>query len=237
MLNIKIITLFPELYPGPLSSSVLGRALKKSIWKLSIFNLRDFAVDKHKTVDDTPYGGGSGMVIKADILGNAIEDVTNNQADDYLILYPTPRGELLKQKKIVEFVNKTNILIICGRYEGIDQRVIEKYDITEFSICDYVLSGGEIASYVLIDAMVRVIPEVLGNSLSLQEESFAVNTEFSSLLEYPHYTRPLIWKNRKVPEVLSSGNHEKIAKWRLDKAKELTKSRRSDLWFNYKNNK
>jgi tRNA (guanine37-N1)-methyltransferase len=237
MLNIKIITLFPELYPGPLSSSVLGRALKKSIWKLSIFNLRDFAVDKHKTVDDTPYGGGSGMVIKADILGNAIEDVTNNQADDYLILYPTPRGELLKQKKIVEFVNKTNILIICGRYEGIDQRVIEKYDITEFSIGDYVLSGGEIASYVLIDAMVRVIPEVLGNSLSLQEESFAVNTEFSSLLEYPHYTRPLIWKNRKVPEVLSSGNHEKIAKWRLDKAKELTKSRRSDLWFNYKNNK
>jgi len=176
-------------------------------------------------------------VIKADILGNAIEDVTNNQADDYLILYPTPRGELLKQKKIVEFVNKTNILIICGRYEGIDQRVIEKYDITEFSIGDYVLSGGEIASYVLIDAMVRVIPEVLGNSLSLQEESFAVNTEFSSLLEYPHYTRPLIWKNRKVPEVLSSGNHEKIAKWRLDKAKELTKSRRSDLWFNYKNNK
>ena len=237
MLNIKIISLFPELYPGPLNCSIIGDAMKKDIWNLSVYNLRDFATDKHKTVDDTPYGGGSGMVLRADILGKAIDEITENNPQKYLILYPSPRGDLLKQKKIVEFVKKTNILLLCGRYEGIDQRVIDKYNITEFSIGDYVLSGGEIASYVLIDAMVRTIPKVLGNKDSLQEESFAVNTKFQHLLEYPHYTRPLIWKHMQVPEILYSGDHKKIAKWRLNEAEKLTKARRSDLWLDYKKNK
>lgn len=230
MLNIKILTLFPALYPGPLNSSILGDAIKKQIWNLTIVDIRDFATDKHKTVDDTPYGGGSGMVLKADILANAINHITDNAPEDYLILYPTPRGVLLKQKKIVEFVKKTNILFVCGRYEGIDQRVIDKYNIVEFSIGDYVLSGGEIPSYVLIDAMVRTLPDVLGNKTSLEEESFAVDTQFENLLEYPHYTRPAIWENREVPKVLLSGNHAAISEWRLSEAKKDTKNKRPDLW-------
>lgn len=234
MLNIKILTLFPELYPGPLDCSIIGNAIKKGIWNLTVFNIRDFAQDKHNTVDDIPYGGGSGMVLKADIISRAIEHVTNNTPKNYLILYPSPRGSLLKQKKIVEFAKKSNILVVCGRYEGIDQRVIDKYNITEFSIGDYVLSGGEIPSYVLIDAMVRTLPNVLGNTSSLTEESFAINTKFEYLLEYPHYTRPAIWENKKVPDILLSGNHKKIDKWRLDEAKKTTQERRPDLWKKYK---
>jgi len=236
MLNIKILTLFPEFYPGPLKYSIVGEALKKKLWNLNIYNIRDFAQDNHKTVDDIPYGGGSGMVMKADILAQAIENATNNNPEKHLILYPTPRGSLLKQKKIVEFAKKTNILFVCGRYEGIDQRVIDKYNIIEFSIGDYILSGGEIPSYVLIDAMVRTLPNVLGNSSSLEEESFAVDTTFENLLEYPLYTRPAVWDNRKVPDVLLSGNHKEINKWRLSEAEKDTKTRRPDLWKQHTQN-
>ena len=235
-MNIKILTLFPELYPGPLGVSVIGNALKKKIWNLQVFNIRDMACDPHKTVDDEPYGGGDGMVMKADILGKAIDNATDNQPEKHLILYPTPRGLILKQKKIVEFAKKNDILIVCGRYEGIDQRIIDKYNIVEFSIGDLVISGGELPSYVIIDAIVRTLPNVLGGAASLDEESFAVGTEFEHLLEYPHYTRPAVWNNMKVPEILLSGNHKKIAAWRLSQAKQATKERRPDLWDEYNKN-
>ena len=231
---INILTLFPELYPGPLGHSILGEALKKKSWELNIFNLRDFAKDKRKTVDDLPYGGGSGMVLKADILSNAIDNITNGNHQNYIFLYPSPKGEVLNQKKTVEFANKNNILIICGRYEGIDQRIIDKYHITEFSIGDYVLSCGEIASYILVDAVVRLLPDTLGNHLSLTEESFAVGTKFENLLEYPHYTRPAIWNDMEVPEILRSGNHQKISEWRFSEAQKITRERRPDLWAKFK---
>ncbi len=236
MLKIKIITLFPDLFPGQLGVSILGEALKKKIWSLEVFNLRSYSKDSQR-VDDEPYGGGSGMVFRPDILANAIDEITNNQPDDYQIFYPSPRGELLNQKKIVEFAKNTSMLFVCGRFEGIDQRIIEAYNIAEFSIGDIVISGGELAAQIFIDAVVRTLPNVLGNSNSLIEESFAPNSEYENLLEYPHYTRPAIWRGLEVPAILRSGNHQQINLWRLNESKVTTQQRRSDLWQLYKDKK
>lgn len=262
-MNFKVLTLFPNMFPGPLSESVTGSALKKGLFSIDAINIRDFAKDNHKTVDDMPYGGGAGMVLKADILGDAIEYVIN--LNDKLgchaslamtkdvkselsrgvckkdvvidknikakIIYLSPRGKKFTQKIARELAKEKEIILVCGRYEGIDQRVIEEYQIEELSIGDYVLSGGEIASYIVIDAISRNIEGVLGADESLSEESFGAKDgdEYSNLLEYPHYTRPQEWKNKKVPEILLSGHHKKIQEWRKEKAVEITKKNRPDL--------
>ena len=224
-----ILTIFPEMFPGPLSESIAGNALEEGKWSLETVNIRDFATDKHKTVDDKPFGGGAGMVMCPDVLGEAIDSIKESVDR---VIYMSPRGKPLTQEKVDELTGESHIGILCGRYEGIDQRVIEEYDIEEVSIGDYVLSGGEIPALVLIDACVRKLSGVIGNAATLDEESFA-----SGLLEYPHYTRPAEWRKREVPDVLVSGDHSKIEKWRTCKSERLTKERRKDLWDKYKNNR
>jgi tRNA (guanine37-N1)-methyltransferase len=229
MLNVKILTLFPELYPGHLGVSVIAQAIEKKLCKIEVVNIRDFAEDKHKNVDDTPYGGGSGMVMRVDILAKAIDKIVGDNQKEYQIYYPSPRGKILNQKKLVEIAGKTNIILLCARFEGIDQRLLDEYNIAEISIGDYVLSGGDIASQVILDGAIRLIPGVLGSEDSLSEESFAHGTKFENLLEYPHYTRPAIWRDKEVPKVLLSGDHGAIKAWRLSQAREITGSRRPDL--------
>lgn len=244
MINFKIVTIFPELFPGPLAASITGAALKKNLWSCDAINIRNFAKDKHGTVDDTPYGGGAGMVLKADVIADAIDKLlvdrcqlleqNNNQqlaTNNKKIIYLSPRGKTLTQKKARELANEKEIILLCGRYEGVDQRVLDEYDIEEISIGDYVLSGGELAAYVLIDAVLRNVPEVLGADESLNEESFGCgeNSEFENLLEYPHYTKPQEWRGRKVPEVLVQGHHKKIQEWRKEQAILMTKKNRPDL--------
>ncbi|MBT4922287.1 MAG: tRNA (guanosine(37)-N1)-methyltransferase TrmD [Rickettsiales bacterium] len=227
-LNFKILTYLPDIYPGPLSSSVVGRALEKNIFSLETFAFADYAINNQ--VDDTPYGGGSGMVTRADVVGNAIDDILTKSSGKTQIIYPSPRGNILKQKKIVEFVKENNnVLAISGRFEGIDQRILDYYDIFEFSIGDFVLSGGDIPIMSFIDASVRLLPNVIGDNESLMEESFTPDSDFENLLEYSHYTRPSKWRDMDVDDVLLSGNHAKIKEWRLDNAQKLTKTRRPDL--------
>lgn len=228
MINFKILTLFPELFPGPLSASVTGAALEKKLWSLEAINIRDFAKDERKTVDDTPYGGGAGMVLKADILADAIE---KNLKPESKIFYLSPRGKTLTQKKARQLAQEKEIILLCGRYEGVDQRVLDEYEIEEISIGDYVLSGGELAAFIVIDAVLRNVDGVLGADESLAEESFGSkeNLEYENLLEYPHFTRPAEWRGRAVPEVLTSGHHKKINEWRKEKAIEITKKNRPDL--------
>lgn len=220
MLRAKILTIFPEIFPGFLGVSLTGRALKEKIWSLEAVNIRDYAFDKHGSVDDTPCGGGAGMIMRPDVLGNAIE---HNHGGGKII-YMSPKGRPLTQAKVRELSKEENLTIICGRFEGIDERVIEEYDIEEISIGDYILTGGEQAAMILLDAVVRLLPGVLGNSASTMSESFEDN-----LLEYPQYTRPIEWKNRKVPEILLSGHHENVAKWQKEQALQITKERRPDL--------
>ena len=233
-LTVKILTIFPELFPGPLGTSVVGNALKKNLWSLEVINIRDFAEDKHKTVDSPPIGGGGGMVIRPDVLGkaidHAIEDITPK---DRALFYLSPRGKVINQKRIHEFSNLKNIILICGRFEGIDQRVIDHYRIEEISIGNYVLSGGEIAAYAVIDSCVRLLPGVVGNETSTTEESFAVDSDYENLIEYPQYTKPNKWKQYEVPPIMLSGNHAKIKEWQLQQAKELTKSHHPELWKKY----
>jgi tRNA (guanine37-N1)-methyltransferase len=231
MINFKILTLFPELFPGPLSASVTGAALEKKLWSLEAINIRDFAKDERKTVDDTPYGGGAGMVLKADILADAIE---KNLKPESKIFYLSPRGKTLTQKKARELAQEKEIILLCGRYEGVDQRVLDEFVIEEISIGDYVLSGGELAAFIVIDAVLRNVEGVLGADESLVEESFGSkeNLEYENLLEYPHFTRPAKWRGREVPEVLTSGHHKKINEWRKEKAIEITKKNRPDLLKN-----
>jgi tRNA (guanine37-N1)-methyltransferase len=226
-----ILTLFPEMFPGPLGCSIAGRALKSGIWNLETHNIRDFALDKHQSVDDKPFGGGSGMVMRPDILGQAI-DYTRITHPNSPIIYMSPRGRLLTQPKVREFANLDHITILCGRFEGIDERVITYYNIEEFSIGDYILSGGEIAAFALLDACIRVLPGVLEKEIVTQEESFGQGV-YHNLLEYPHYTRPANWKGLMVPEMLLSGHHEKISNWRLEQALDITERRRADLWQKY----
>ncbi|CAG7589264.1 MAG: tRNA (guanosine(37)-N1)-methyltransferase TrmD [Candidatus Midichloria sp.] len=235
MWSVHILALFPELFPGPLASSITGRALKEAIWEIKAIDVRNYATDKHKTVDDCPYGGGGGMVIRPDILGQAIEEnFISNQNE---IIYLSPRGELFNQGLARELTQRKGINIICGRFEGIDERVINEYRIREVSIGDFVLSSGDIAAYSLLDACVRLLPRVLGNDSSLVQESFGLDHNYEMLLEYPHFTRPQNWRDRQVPEVLLSGNHQLIENWRLEQAKQKTKEQRPDLWNRYLNRK
>lgn len=228
--KVKILSLFPQVFPGPLADSVIGNALKKNLWQIESKNIRDYARDKHKTVDDTPYGGGAGLLMKPEVLGDAIEDYFLPSENP--IIYLSPRGKKLTQKTAFELISKTKgINLVCGRFEGIDERVIKKYCINEISIGDYVISSGDLAALVLLDCCIRLIPGVIDNSI--EEESLAIGGDFEYLLEYPHYTKPQEWKGYKVPEVLLSGNHAKIKEWRLNQAKERTSAQRPDLWELY----
>ena len=221
----KVLTLFPEMFPGPLAHSLAGKALADEAWSLEMVDIRDYATDRHGTVDDAPFGGGAGMVMRADVVDAAIEASTLTDAP---LVYLTPRGERLSQAHAAEFAAGLGVTLICGRYEGIDQRVLEARDVTEISLGDFVLSGGEPAALALIDACVRLLPGVMGTEASLDEESFT-----RGLLEYPHYTRPADWCGRKVPDVLLSGHHENICAWRTEQAEIATRDRRPDLWDRY----
>ena len=221
----KVLTLFPEMFPGPLAHSLAGKALADEAWSLETVDIRDYAIDRHGTVDDAPFGGGAGMVMRADVVDAAIEA---SALTDAPLVYLTPRGERLSQAHAAEFAAGPGVTLICGRYEGVDQRVLEARDVTEISLGDFVLSGGEPAALALIDACVRLLPGVMGTEASLDEESFT-----RGLLEYPHYTRPADWCGRKVPDVLLSGHHENICAWRTEQAEIATRDRRPDLWDRY----
>ncbi len=218
-----ILTLYPEMFPGPLGHSLAGRALESKIWSLEAVQIRDFALDKHRSVDDTPAGGGAGMVMRADVLASAIDHVAALHPASPLLAM-TPRGRPLTQDRVRELAAGPGISVLCGRFEGIDERLFEARDLEPISIGDYVLSGGETAAMVLLDACVRLLPGVMGAPTSGEEESFE-----GGLLEYPHYTRPLEWEGRRIPEVLRSGDHAKISAWRKAKAEEETRLRRPDL--------
>ena len=228
MFQVKIFTLYPDFFPGILSKGIYGRAIEKSLWNLDVINIRDYAKDKHKTVDDTPYGGGEGMVLKPDVVAKALDQ---NLKKNEKIIYLTPKGKTFDQNKAKKFLNEKKINILCGHFEGIDQRVIESRGIEEISIGDYILSGGETAAYVILDSMLRLVPGVLGNENSYKDESFE-----NGLLEYPQYTKPQIWEKTPVPEVLLSGDHSKIKDWRLSQSEAITRHRRPDLWQKYKKN-
>ena len=228
MFQVKIFTLYPDFFPGILSKGIYGRAIEKSLWNLDVVNIRDYAEDKHKTVDDTPYGGGEGMVLKPDVVAKALDQ---NLMKNEKIIYLTPKGKTFDQNKAKKFLNDKKINILCGHFEGIDQRVIESRGIEEISIGDYILSGGETAAYVILDSILRLVPGVLGNENSYKDESFE-----NGLLEYPQYTKPQIWEKIPVPEVLLSGDHSKIKDWRLSQSEAITRHRRPDLWHKYKKN-
>lgn len=232
--QVQLLTLYPEMFPGPLGHSLAGKALEKGIWSYEAIQIRDYAMDKHKTVDDIPYGGGAGMVLRPDVLGKAIDA---NVAKGTKLLYMSPRGRVLDQAFVSELANVEKVAIICGRFEGLDQRILDTYEVEEVSAGDLVLSGGEVAALVLMDACVRLLPGVVGNKETLEEESFGASADYAGLLEYPLYTRPLNWREREVPEVLRSGNHEQIRLWRLAQAEEITKTRRKDLWQRYEKRK
>ena len=221
----KVLTLFPEMFPGPLGSSLAGRALQSGIWTLETVDIRDFARNKHRSVDDTPFGGGPGMVMRPDVLAEALDATKGNRADAQPCIYFSPRGRRLDQGLVRELVAAGGATLVCGRFEGVDERVLETRGLVEVSLGDFVLSGGEIAALALLDAVVRLLPGVVGEAGSLAEESFA-----AGLLEYPQYTRPQLWEGRAVPEVLLSGHHEKIRAWRQAEAERITQARRADLW-------
>ena len=228
MLNVTVLTVFPELFPGFLGYSLTGKALEEQKWQLLAVNIRDYAFDRHKSVDDTPCGGGAGMIMRPDVLGRAIE--ANHTRGR--IIYMSPKGRPLTQKLVHELSREEELTIVCGRFEGIDERVIEAYNVEEISIGDYILTGGEQAAQIMLDAVVRLLPGVLGNEASLEDESFE-----NFLLEYPQYTRPTEWEGRSVPEVLLSGHHRKIADWRREQAEIATKAKRPDLFKKYLDSK
>jgi tRNA (guanine37-N1)-methyltransferase len=223
--TVNVLTLFPEMFPGPLGHSLAGRALVDGIWSLQATDIRGFATDKHRTVDDTPFGGGASMVLRPDVVDAALESV---KASEGPAIYLSPRGKLFDQATARRLAAAPSITLLCGRFEGIDQRVIEARKLEEISLGDFILSGGEPAAITVIDACVRLLPGVVGNTESLAEESFE-----QGLLEYPHYTRPQSWCGRAVPDVLLSGHHEKIRAWRLAQAEQVTRDRRPDLWDRY----
>ena len=229
MWKAKVFTLYPEIFPGPLGVGLYKKALDKKIWSLEVVNIRDFAEDKHKTVDDPPFGGGSGMVLRADVLANAL-DAKILDDNEYKICL-SPRGKKFDFTLSKKFLEK-NVNIVCGHFEGVDQRILETRNIEEISLGDFVLSGGEIAAMAMINSMVRLIPGVIGNTNSLSEETFENN-----LLEYPQYTKPQKWEEKEVPDVLLGGDHAKIKDWRLTKSEDITQRRRADLWKKYKKNK
>lgn len=225
MWRATVLTIFPEMFPGPLAVSLAGKASANGIWSLVAVDIRDFAGDKHRTVDDTPAGGGPGMIMKADVLGRAIDAAT----DDRPRLLMSPRGQPLTQARVCELAQGPGIVAVCGRFEGVDERVITGRGLIEVSIGDYVLAGGELAAMVLIEACVRLIPGVMGKEASGEEESFS-----ASLIEYPQFTRPQMWEGRAIPDVLTSGDHRKVDAWRRAEAERLTRERRPDLWAAYR---
>tara|TARA_B100000315_G_scaffold219092_1_gene220806 strand:- start:107 stop:796 length:690 start_codon:yes stop_codon:yes gene_type:complete len=229
MWKVRVFTLYPELFPGPLNNGLYRKALDKKIWNIEVINIREYAKDKHKTVDDTPFGGGSGMVMRADVIASALDKNISDKKEP--ILYLSPKGEKFDQIHAKKIVNK-NINIICGHFEGVDERILETRNIQQVSIGDYILSGGEIGAFVIIDAIVRLLPGVLGNSNSLAEETFE-----GHLLEYPQYTKPQKWEKKEAPDVLLKGDHKKIKDWRLAQSESITRRRRPDLWKKYKKNK
>ncbi|WP_319497073.1 tRNA (guanosine(37)-N1)-methyltransferase TrmD [uncultured Cohaesibacter sp.] len=224
----SVLTLYPDMFPGPLGTTLAGRALENGIWSLEAVHIRDFAEGKHRNVDDTPAGGGAGMVLRPDVVARAIDHVTG-EGDTRPRILLSPRGKPLTQKKVHQLKDAGGVILLCGRFEGVDQRVIEGRELEEISIGDYILSGGELGAMVLMDAVVRLLPGVMGKVASGEEESFE-----SGLLEYPHYTRPTVWEGREIPVILSSGHHGNIAKWRQQQAIELTKDRRPDLYEAWK---
>ena len=228
MWQAQVFTLYPEVFPGPLSKGLYGKALSKKLWNLNIVNIRDAAEDKHKTVDDTPYGGGSGMLLKPDVLAKSLDQ---NEIKGGRIIYLSPKGKKFDQNYAQELSDEKSISLICGHFEGVDERVLATRNIEEISIGDYVLSGGESAAYVVIDSILRLLPGVLGNENSKLDETFE-----NGLLEYPQYTKPQIWEEKAVPDVLLSGDHNKIKHWRLSQSEAITRVRRPDLWEKYKKN-
>ena len=228
MLRAQVFTLYPEIFPGPLAKGIYGKAQNNKIWDLSIINIRDAATDKHKTVDDTPYGGGTGMLLKADVLANSLDQ---NVKKGERIFYLSPKGKIFDQKLAQDLSKEKSISLICGHFEGVDERVLTTRNIEEISIGDYVLSGGETAALVVLDSVLRLLPGVLGNDKSSVDETFE-----NGLLEYPQYTKPQIWEEKSVPDVLLSGDHSKIKDWRLSQSEVITRDRRPDLWEKYKKN-
>ena len=228
MWKAQIFTLYPEIFPGPLNKGLYGKALSKKIWDLKVVNIRDSAEDKHKTVDDTPFGGGNGMLLKPDVLAKSIDQNVNIGEK---IFYLSPKGKKFDQKIAKDLAKEKYINLICGHFEGVDERILTTRNIEEISIGDFILSGGETAALVIIDSILRLLPGVIGNDMSKKDESFE-----NGLLEYPQYTKPLIWEKKSVPEVLLSGDHAKIKDWRLSQSEAITRDRRPDLWQKYKKN-
>ena len=227
----KVITLFPELFPGVLGGSLTGKALDEGLWALETTDLRRYGESKHRNVDDTPAGGGAGMVLRADVVGAALTDAAQGTPEDkrrWPVIYVSPRGKPFTQAMARDWSQGAGMTLLCGRFEGVDERVLEEFEVEEVSLGDFVLTGGEIAAQALIDATVRLIPRVLGNQASTEEESFS-----GGLLEHPQYTRPAVWKDRAIPEILLSGHHANIYDWRRAQAERLTKKRRPDLWRAY----
>ncbi len=225
MLEVKIFTLYPDLFPGPLDIGLFKKAKEKKIWNLKVINIRDYSKDKNGNVDDTPYGGGSGMLLRPDVLASALDENTKKGEK---IIYLSPKGKKFDQNTARSLSKKKNLNLICGHFEGVDQRLLETRNIEEYSLGDFVISGGEPASFVLVDALVRLLPGVLGNKDSIVEESFENN-----LLEYPQYTKPREWEGKSPPEVLFSGDHAKIKGWRLSQSEAITRRQRPDLWKKY----
>ena len=228
MFQAQIFTLYPEVFPGPLAKGLYGKALINKLWNLSVINIRDAATDKHKTVDDTPYGGGSGMLLKANVLASSLDQKVKKGER---VFYLSPKGKKFDQKLAQDLSKEKSISLICGHFEGVDERVLTTRNIEEISIGDYVLSGGETAALVVLDSILRLLPGVLGNDNSSLDETFE-----NGLLEYPQYTKPQIWEEKSVPDVLLSGDHSKIKDWRLSQSEAITRVRRPDLWHKYKKN-
>ncbi len=226
MFQAQVFTLYPEVFPGPLAKGLYGKALSNKLWNLNVINIRDAATDKHKTVDDTPYGGGTGMLLKADILANSLDQKVKKGER---VFYLSPKGKKFDQKLAQDLSKEKSISLICGHFEGVDERVLTTRNIEEISIGDYVLSGGETAALVVLDSILRLLPGVLGNEKSSTDETFE-----NGLLEYPQYTKPQIWEEKSVPQVLLSGDHAKIKDWRLSQSEAITRVRRPDLWQKYK---
>lgn len=221
MFAANIFTLYPEIFPGALGHGIYRRASEKKIWNLNLTNIRDYALDKHLTVDDKPFGGGSGMIMKADVIDNCLD----KNANKFKTYYLSPRGKIFNQDLALQLSKSEGVNLLCGHFEGIDQRVLDYRNIEEISVGDFILSGGESAAILVLDAIIRLLPGVLGNENSIKEESFNDN-----LLEYPHYTQPRVWKNLEVPSVLLSGNHGQIKDWRLNQSRSITQRLRPDLW-------
>ena len=226
MFQAQVFTLYPEVFPGPLAKGLYGKALSKKLWELKVINIKDAATDKHKTVDDTPYGGGTGMLLKPDVLANALDQKVNKGER---VFYLSPKGKKFDQKLAQDLSKEKSISLICGHFEGVDERVLTTRNIEELSIGDYILSGGETAALVVLDSILRLLPGVLGNDKSSIDETFE-----NGLLEYPQFTKPQIWEEKSVPEVLLSGDHSKIKDWRLSQSEAITRVRRPDLWQKYK---